>query len=265
MSKKVLIAALAVVVALVVVKGTWVGSHFRVWRQNIRQAVTERVSPEHEIARLRMELNGLGQQDDKHYDKVARQIVAVEKIEQQVVKTKEDLTAREARIRAMKTSMTGEDAFVTFNGSRYSRSDMQAQLYLSAQSFQADEETLKSKEEQLAAMKQSLEINKKKLSELKLVRQQMATELQRLETSLASERQAQAQQHNTLDDANYIRLRRDMDAVKERIKIEKTKRELRGDANNGPVRANEERRENDARIGAYINDRFGNSKAAEKQ
>jgi len=258
MSKKVLIAAAAVVVALVVIKGTYLGSHLRVWKKNFREAVAERVAPEHEFARLRMELDNLGKADDKHYDQVAREIVAVNKAEKQVARLKTDLDERAGRLKAMKASLDGQDQQVTFNGSRYSREDMQTQLRLSAQSFQVDEQTLRSKEQQLAAMKQSLEINKKKLAELKFKRQEMATELQKLETALAEERQAQAQQRNTLDDANYLRIRKDLDTLKDRIDVLKTKRELKGEANGGPVRATEERRDNEARIDAYINERFGN-------
>jgi chromosome segregation ATPase len=264
MFKKVLIATLAVVVALVVIKGTWLGSHFRLMKKNFRSAVSERVAPEHEIARLRMELDGLSKEDDKHYDKVARQCVEVERVKKQVAKMQKELTERETRIRAMKASLTGEDAYVSLNGTRYSRTDMQTQLRLSGQSFQVDEETLKSKVENLAALEQSLTINTKKLSELKLVRQQMSTELQRLETALSEERQAQAQQANTLDDASYLRLRNELNAVKDRIEVLKKKRELKGEVN-GPVRINEERRENEARIDAFINDRFGDKKDNSKQ
>jgi chromosome segregation ATPase len=258
MCKKVLIAAVAVVVALAVVKGTWLGSHLRVWKKSFREAVAERVTPEHEIARLRLELDNLGKADDKYYDQVAREIVAVGKADKQVAKLKADLDERAGRIKAMKASLDGNDQLVTFNGSRYSKDEMQAQLRLSAESFRVDEQTLRSKEQQLAAMKQQLEMNKKTLASLQLKRQEMATELTKLETALQEERTAQAQQRNTIDDANYLRIRKDLDTLKDRIDVLKTKRELKGEANGGPVRATEQRRENESRIDAYINERFGN-------
>jgi peptidoglycan hydrolase CwlO-like protein len=256
MSKKIVIAAVAVVVALVVIKTTWIGSHARLWRKQIAEYARSQVAPEQEIQRLKMELKNLEKEDDRHYHKVATQIVEVQKIETQVAAMKKDLDERETRIKAMKNSLVGEEKFVTYKGERFARTDLQAQLRVSAQRFQVDEETVKSKQEQLATMKQTLEVNRKKLSELKLVRQQMMTELQRLETALVAERQAQAAENNTLDDASYLKLRKEMNAVKDRIEVLKQKRALKGDVE-GPVRAAEQRKEQEEAIDRYLDARFG--------
>jgi len=262
MCKKVLIAAVAVVVALAVVKGTWVGSHLRLWRQNLQTAVRDRIPPEQEIQRLRMELDNLAREDDKHFDRVARQAVDVSKIERQVSLVKKDLAERESHIRGLRTSLTGQDKFVTYKGEQWSRDDMQARLRLSAQSFQSEEERLRSLESQLAAKRQVYELNKKKLSELKLARQQMLTELQRLETALVEERQAQAQEAGTLNDASYLKLRKDMDSVRDRIEVLKEKRKLKGEVG-GPATRVEERKEDNAKIDNFIESRFGDK--ADKQ
>src|SRR5262249_3053957 len=110
-------------------------------------------------------------------------------------------------------------------------------------------------------------INRKKLSNLKVVREQMATELQRLETALAHERQIQAEQQATLDDASYIELRKSVDAIRDKIELMKTKRELKGEAKSGPVRAAEVQREQDAKPDKYLEPRFGDKKdvASEKK
>src|SRR5262249_33083135 len=160
---------LAVVVALVVIKGTWIGSHVRHVFHRTKSALKERIPAEQEILRLRMELDNLAREDERHFDTVARQKGALTKLENEVSLIKKDLGERETRIRAMRTSLAGEDKFVTYNGERYSRSDVQSQLRLSAQTFQVDEATLRSKEAQVAAKRQLFELNKKKLSELKLV------------------------------------------------------------------------------------------------
>jgi hypothetical protein len=256
MCKKVLIATLAVVVGLAVVKGTWVASHVRCWKAQFRQAIEDRIPPEQEIARLRMELDNLAREDDKHFDRVARQAVAVEKLEAKVARAKKDLGERESRIRAMKTSLAGDARKVNFKGNEVDRNDLQAELRLSAAAFQADEATLKSLEQQLSAKKQAYELNRKKLAELKLARQQMQTELQRLETALVEERQAQAQEANTLDDAEYIKIHKGIDSLRDKISVMKHKRTLKGEVR-GPVRAAEERREQETRIDQFIEKRFG--------
>jgi chromosome segregation ATPase len=256
MSKKIVIAAIAVVVALVVIKGTWIGSHFRLWKSQVKGWAARQIPPEQEIQRLKMELRNLEKEDDRHYHKVATQIVEVGKVETQVAVLKKDLAERETRIKAMKTALVGEEKQVTFKGEQFPRSELQAALRVSAQRFQVDEETFKSKQEQLSTMKQTLEVNRKKLSELKLVRQQMMTELQRLETALASERQAQAAENNTLDDASYQKLRKEMNSVRDRIEVLKQKRVLKGEAES-PVRATEQRKEQEEAIDRYLDARFG--------
>jgi chromosome segregation ATPase len=256
MSKKIVIAAVAVVVALVVIKGTWLGSHVRLWKQQFISSVAKQIPPEQEIQRLKMELKNLEKEDDRHYHKVATQIVDVSKVETQVAVMKKDLEERETRIKSMKTSLVGQDQLVTYKDQQFKRTDLQAQLRLSAQRFQVDEETMKSKQEQLATMKQTLEVNRKKLSELKLVRQQMQTELQRLETALVAERQALAAENNTLDDASYQKIRKEMNSVRDRIEILKQKRVLKGDAET-PVRAAEQRKDQEEAIDRYLDARFG--------
>jgi chromosome segregation ATPase len=262
MCKKVLIAALAVVVALAVVKGTWLGSHIRVWKNCCVTAVRERIPPEQEIQRLRMELDNLSKEDDRHFDLVARQAVEMQKLERRVAGIKKDLGEREARIRTLRTSLANQDKEITLNGESFPRAMVEAQLKMSAGTFQVDEETLHSLEGQLLAQKQVYTMNKTKLSKLKLARQEMLTDLQRLETTLAEERQAQAAERHTLDDAGFIKIRKDMDSVRDRIEVIKQKRLLKGEAN-GPVRAVEERREESKKLDQYIESRFGDK--ADKQ
>lgn len=260
MFKKVLIATLAVVFGLAVIKGTWLGSHFRLMCNRVRQSVKDRIPPEQEIARLRMEIDNLAKNDEEYYDKVAKEKVEVAKLERSVEALKKDLGRRESSIREMRDALTNAGEQVSFNGNRYDRSELTEQVRLDARSFQADENTMKARDEKLKAMKRNLSINLKKLNDLKVVRQQMSAELQNLETALAEERQAQAQQESTLDDASYQRIRKDMDSIRDRIETLKAKRELKGEASNGPVRATENRRAEDAKIDKYLDTRFGAKK-----
>jgi len=256
MCKKVWIAGVAVAVALSVITFTRVGSHLRVWKKDFSTYVQQQIPPEQEIARLKMDLDNLAKEDDRHFDRVAKQIVEVKRLEATVSKLKEEHKIHEARLVEMTRSLVGEEKLVTYKGEKYDRSRLQAEYRQSGQRFQVDEETLKSKDEQLSLKKQSLESNRKKLADLKLVREQMRTELVRLETALTQERQAQAAEEHTLDDASYRNLRKEVDAVKDRIEVLKQKRVLRGDVES-PIRATEQRKEQEQAIDNYLNARFG--------
>jgi len=224
MWKKVVIAALAVVVGLAVVKGTWLGSHLRLSACKARKWVETNVPPEQEIARLRMEVQNLKKDDDKHVDKVARLAVEIEKAERDLASVKANLAREEGRLRDVRKEL-GDSTFVVFQGQRYSRDDLRAE----ALAFKTAEETVKSREESLQAKRRILNLEKKKLYELQTVRNQMGADLTRLEAALAEEQHAQAASESSIDDSNYRAIRKDMEGVRERIEILKKKRELRGE------------------------------------
>jgi chromosome segregation ATPase len=259
MSKKVWIAVAAVVVALVVINFTGLRSHLRLWKKQAGGWVQKQIPPEQEIARLRMELDNLARDDDRHFHQVAVQRVEVKKYEAQVEKASQELADREIRIRAMKSALVGEDKFVTYANKQVSRDDLLNELRTSARSFQTDEKTVEAMKKGLAARKQSLKLNEDKLAELKLVRQQMKTELEQLQTALELERQAQASESKTIDDATYLKTRKELDSVRDRIEIMKEKRTLKGEVNT-PIKAFEERKKLQDEIDAYVKDRFGDNK-----
>jgi len=255
MCRKALVAGVAVVVSLLAVNYVFprTFSFIRLWVHEARESADESVPPEKEIARLKLELEQLSKEDDRHFHKVAVQVVEVQKLEKQVAEMKTRLDRDAALIRERKASLAAKGDFVSYEGNKYERAAFTEELRRLASRFQIEDEEYRSKEEQLALRKRTLEMNRKKLAELQLVRQQMKTELERLETALAEERQSQAREQNTLDDSNYQKLRKDVDSVRDRMEVLKQKRVLKGEVN-GPVRAGEERKAKEDAIDKFLND-----------
>lgn len=259
MCKKVLIAALAVVVGLAVVKGTWVGSHVRLNLNKARAWAKKQVTPEQEIARLRMELRNLEKDDDKHVDKVAHMYNRVEKLEAEVAKIQKNVKSQEKRIGLLREELNSGKQFVMHEGSRYTKEDLRSD----ARKFKIAEENLKSKEANLEAQKKHLTLERNKLTELQTNREQMATLLQQLETALAEERHAQAASQSTIDDSGYQRLKAEMDSVRDRINILKKKRELRGELR--VTTQDDQAKQRDEQTDKYLESRFGKTNAADDQ
>jgi septal ring factor EnvC (AmiA/AmiB activator) len=253
MSKKVLIAAAAIVVALIVVKGTWLGSHLRMNACKVGNYLKSSVAPEDEIERLKMEVKNLQKDDDKHVHNVACLAVGLDKMEREVAKLKANLVLAEGRIRQARKEM-GDSTFVVFGGSRYTRDD----LRLDAQAFKTAEDNLASKEETIVAKRRHLTLEKKKLSELQTTRNQMSNELQRLETALAEERHAQAANESSIDDAGYRKIRKDMESVRDRVNILKKSRELRGELR--VPQADDRKTQQTKETDQFIESRFGDAK-----
>jgi len=254
MCKKIVIAALAVGLGLAVVKGTWLGSHLRFRANKFVTSVRHSVPPEQEIARLRMELKNLERDDDKHFDKVARMMVRINALEREVAQIRTNLVKEEKRIKGLREELAGGVEFVMHGGSRYTKEDLRNE----GLTFQTAEANLKSKEENLKAQRERLGLERRKLTDLRTVREQMATELQRLETALAQEKHAQAASESTIDDSKYQQLRKDMEQVRERIDVLRHKRELKGEIRT--TTKDDQARERDAKADKYLDERFGKVK-----
>jgi len=267
MCKKVfVIATLAVLATVFVVGGPKAVSYLRYWKHQLRSAVAEQIPPEQEIARLRMEVDRLALDDGKAYDKVVRHGREVKKLQARVKELKDQLASEEANIRGMKASLVGDNRFVTYKGERRNRNEVTSDLLQAAETFQVQEAKLRSLEEQLAAKKESYDLNRKALRERELNREKLRTELQRLETALLKEKQAQAQEKSTLDDSGYLRIQDEIGVIKERIGEMTDKRELmkeiRSESDN---RAAKKLREKQAATLKYLDERFGDKTKAEDQ
>src|SRR4051812_29558963 len=105
MCKKVVVGVAIALVALVEINGTWLGRHFHPWARKAAAEVRERVRPEVEIERLRMELTGLKGQDERFIDKVARQALQVEKLEADTEALRKDLVRREKDLKEMHAAL----------------------------------------------------------------------------------------------------------------------------------------------------------------
>jgi predicted nucleic acid-binding Zn-ribbon protein len=257
MCKKLMIAVLAIVVGVGVVSGTRVGSHFRLWWNKSSTWAKNQVPPETEIERLRMELDRLSKLDDRYYDQVARQKLEVKKFRDKLSKEQAALVKLEGEIKAMRLALNDETEFVTYNGSRYARTAVEAQVREDAPKFLADEAGIKADEEHLKEMEKTLAINEGKLKDLDVVRKKMAARIRHLEKDLAQERRLQTQNQLTLDDSHYSTLTKQIDELEGRIENMKAKRELRGQSIRGSVRQAEEAKEEAKKLDQLTEQRFG--------
>jgi phage shock protein A len=257
MCKKLLIAVLAVVVGVGVVSSTRLGSHIRLWWSKSSTWAKEQVPLESEIERLRMEVSNLSQEDDRYYDQVARQQRQVLKLREKVTKQRDALAKQEDYIKAMRAALAREEgAYVSFNGSRYDRTRAEADVRNEAARFLADEKIVKADEDNLAILEQTLATNKTELASLGLKRKQMEADLLILERELAQQR-LKDQSNLVVDHGRYGKVAKEIEEVRERFAVLKTKSDLRGETAKGSIRAEEERKAAAQKLDQAIEARFG--------
>jgi chromosome segregation ATPase len=265
MCKKLWIAALAVVVGLVVAgtTSTKFGSLVRLkWRKATDWA-EKQVTPETELERLRLTLKETEQQDARFVDQIAR-------LDQQVDDLKAQLYGKDGKggkkvaldnldqvIRARNASLTGTGEFVSYNGERYSRADMQQQVRLDAQRFFRQEAAFKAEEARLKELTETRDLYQGRLSELRTARQEMGTELQKLENTLLQERQAQIKNKVASDDGGLSQIRQDINKLRQRVDVMKRTRELQSPSDEGPVDRREKSKQRDTELDTQIQKRWG--------
>jgi chromosome segregation ATPase len=256
MFKKLLIAALAVVVGVGVVSGTRLGSHLRLKWNKAQAWAKEQVPLETDIERLKMEVANLKLEDERYYDQVARQEREVVKLQEKVNKSRQALASQETYIKEMRLALAEGGQFVTHKNERYDRKWVESDVRNEALRFLADEKVVKADEENLNLRKETLAMNKAKLGGLAVQRKEMEAQLLILERELAQQR-LREQSSVVVDDGRYGKVNKEIEELRERFALLKTKADLRGEAQKGSIRAQEERKAEAQKLDQAIEERFG--------
>jgi len=259
MCKKLLIAALAVVVGVGVVSSTRLGSHIRLWWNKGSGWACQQVPPETEIERLKMELDNLSRLDDRYYDQVARQKREVQKLEAKLKIDRVNLAKREGELREMRLVLASKDDKAVFHG--FTKDKVQEQFNIDFKQFLADEEGLKADEQNLEEVRGTLRENEKKLQELSVTRTKMKVRLQTLAKELARERRLHTQSSVVFDDNQYSTVNQQINQLEDRVEQMKIKREMRGQSSRGPIRAHLEAQEEQKKLDQAAQERFGETDA----
>jgi len=264
MFKKLLIAMLAVVVGVGVVSGTRLGSHIRMKWTKAQDWAKEQVSLESEIERLKMEVANLKQTDDRYYDQVARQKQQVTKLRAKIDKARTALATQETYIREMRQALASDAQFVAYKGTRYNRAVVESDVRKEAILFMGDEKLLKQDEANLAVLEETLGANRTKLLGLAGQRKEMEAQLLVLERELAQQR-LKEQSTVILEDGRYGKVNKEIDELRDRVNLQKTRAALRGEAHPGSIRAQEERKAEGNKVDQAIEERFGKLETTSKK
>jgi len=262
MCKKVLISAVAVAFRMGVASQTKLPSYLRMVVRNSKCWMNRQVTPETEIARLRMEVERLEKEDAQYFDKVARQRLEVKNCESKLAKDRVTLASLGKRIKDLRTVLAeakkSDLKSVSYKDlTEVKLTDVQKQIDIDFDRYEPLEAAVESQNAYLVSLKTALAQNEKKLFGLKKARQEMLTQLQKLENELNEMKQARAAEGAVLDDSSYGRVQKDIEALKQRLALEKEKAKLKGTLGKGPIEQAEEAREKQAEREKRIDAKFG--------
>jgi len=236
MLKKLLIAAVAVLVGLTVITSpTWVGSLVRTKLKDARTWVRHQVPPETEIQRLRDEVARLSSVSKKHFSDLAEETVAVDRLRQDVSTLEANLAQKKKNILVLREDLGSPEQFVSYGERRYSKDEVKRQLARDFEAYQVAEENLKAKRGLLEAKEAGLAAAREQMKAMQDTRQLLEDKLARLEAEIKRVRVAQTRSQFSLDDSSLSRVKEDVAALEDRVKVAQTELKLRAEYSEAPI------------------------------
>jgi peptidoglycan hydrolase CwlO-like protein len=239
MCKKIGIALVAVLVGLFVVKKTEVGSWLKVCWKDTKNWVRTIPSVEAEIKKVKSEREDLVRDMDKYIHAVAEKSVEVDGLRNDVATLRTKQEKEERNIKAMRQDLASNNEFIVYNGNRYTHDQVEKELRSAFDSYKRADAGLKAKEQKLAALEEAYGKAREQLKAMQESLKDMDNEIALLEVEWEKVKLAEIRSKVQLDDSKFGKLKESMAHLQDRIAVERTALELRGEFSNGTLRTTE--------------------------
>lgn len=201
MIKKFVVGSLAATMLAGFVFGTDLFSYANTACDNVREAVKSEITPEFELDRIRNEIDELMPEIRQHMTVVAEQSVDVKDLDRAIAEKDSKLAKQKDAILALRSDLgAGRDKF-TYRHVSYTRGEVEADLADRFEAFRAGEEAVARDRQILAAQKQTLRANQKKLDSMMGRKQGLSVQVSRLEARLKTIQATEAVNSIEVDDS----------------------------------------------------------------
>jgi chromosome segregation ATPase len=182
MCKKLVLAAVAILVGTAVVRHTSIGSLAQVWWHDAKQAVERQVPPETQIKQLVIEVGKIDRDIKQNLSRLAGMEVETQNLEEAVAAAKENQASLKADITAMTKALDANTERVSINGK--SASYVTRKLDRTVDHYKAVTAEIKGKEKLLADKKEALEAAHSRIAAMKSQKEQLRDTVSSLQTRL---------------------------------------------------------------------------------
>jgi len=200
--KKVVVGTAVAALAGGILLGSDALSYLRTFGGNVREAVKSEISAEFELDRIRHEVDNLMPEIRRHMTVVAEQSVDVKDLEREVADKEGSLAKQKEGILALRSDLeTGKDNFV-YKAVSYSRGEVEADLAHRFESYCTAEDCVKRDHQILAAQRDTLRANQKKLDTMLSRKQDLIVKVAQLEARLKQVQAAETISSLEVDDTS---------------------------------------------------------------
>jgi chromosome segregation ATPase len=184
MLKKLVIAAAAVVVGLVILKKTDLGSLMQVWWKDAMTCVKKQVPPETRIKQLKMEIGKIDDDVRTAVNSLIKQELAYQDLQEKANNVKTHLEARKKDMTALIDVLERDSKRVNFRGEDLSTEAAQARLDRFQAEYEATKENLKAKEQLLKTKVEQLALAKERIRKITDKKTELTEQVAKLESQL---------------------------------------------------------------------------------
>lgn len=201
MLKKIIIGGSSLLLAGGLFLGNETFSYLRTFGTQVRQTVKNEISVEFELQRIRDEVDSLMPEIRRHMITVAEQSVDVKDLERTLGEREKNLSEQRASILTLRSDLESDRSHFTYRAVSYSRAEVEADLTQRFEALQAAEATVKRDHQILAAQREILWANQRRLDAMQSRRQDLAVHVAQLEARLKQVQAAEALNASPLDDS----------------------------------------------------------------
>jgi len=184
MLKKLVIAAVAVAVGLVVLKKTDVGSLMQVWWKDASTCCARQVPPETRIKQLKMEIGKIDDDIKTAVNALIQQELAHRDLKRAVESLKAEQTARKADMKVLIDGLEKESTRGAFKNEDLSSDRAQVKLDSLRAQYEAGKEALKVREQLLKSKTEQLELVEQRITKIKDKKGELTDMVAKMESQL---------------------------------------------------------------------------------
>jgi len=220
MLKKLVIAAAAVVVGLVILKKTDLGSLMQVWWKDAMTCVKKQVPPETRIKQLKMEIGKIDDDVRTAVNSLIKQEVAHEELKEKTNNVKAHLDTLKKDMTALIDVLEKDSKRVSFRGEDLSSEAAQARLDRFRAEYEAAKENLKVKEQLLRTKAEQLDLAKERIRKISDKKTELTEQVAKLESQLELLRLKQLDSPITVNDSQVSKCQALQEDLRKMIKEE---------------------------------------------
>jgi len=226
MCKKLVLAVGAVVVGLLVISFTSVGSLMHVKWNETRGWMQRQVPLETQLAQLKLETESIDGDIKKNLGKLAAQEVEVERLEANVVAMKDQQAKTKADIAAMSKALDSKETKVSYDGRTYRQSDLTLKLDSAINTYEIRKAEIKTKDQVLVQKRQSLELSHQRISEMRNKKETLRVAIADLERRIEALKLKQIDSPVDLDNSAVSRCNARVEELNKEISVQEKNADL---------------------------------------